>query len=148
MIRLALHYCAAYRHAYNLHNCRSLGRPSQSSRILQEEVVPAHLLLLVHLRLVLVDSRSVAVRVTAEGDVEVLEELVAAGEERLGGVGAGVDGGLAVEDDDAVGEVGRHDEVVLDDEGGLLAVHDEALDYAGGDDALFGVEVAVWCQWL
>jgi hypothetical protein len=33
---------------------------------------------------------------------------------------------------------------VLDDEGRLLAVHDEALDDAGGDDALLAVEVGGW----
>jgi hypothetical protein len=121
----------------------SYGTPSsQGVGIFQEEVVATHLLLLVHLGLVLVDSGTVAVGVTAEGDVEILEELVAACEEGLGRVGAGVDGRLAIEDNDAVGKVGRHDEIVLDDEGGFLAVHDEALDDASGDDTLLRVEVA------
>jgi len=89
----------------------------------------------------LVDTGTVAVGVAAEGNVEVLQELVAAGEEGFGGVGTGVDGWLAIEDDDTVGEVGRHDEVVLDDESGLLGVHDETLDDTCGDDTLFRVEV-------
>lgn len=99
------------------------------------------LLLLIKLGVELVDARAVAVGVATEGNVEVLEELVAAREQGLWGVSAGLDGGLAVEDDDAVGEVGGHDEIVLDDEGGFLGVHDEALDDAGGDDTLLGVEV-------
>ena len=89
----------------------------------------------------LVDTRAVGAGVAAEGDVQGLEELVAAGEQRLGRLGARVDRGLTVEDDDAVGEVGGHDEIVLDDKGGLLGVHDEALDDARGDDTLLGVEV-------
>ena len=40
--------------------------------------------------------------------------------------GSGGDTGIAAEDDDTVGEVGGHDEVVLDDEGGLLSVQDES----------------------
>lgn len=99
-------------------------------------------MLLVHLRLVFVDSRSVSVWIPAEGNVEVLQELVTACEEGLGRVGTSVDGWLAVEDDDTVGEVGGHDEIVLDDEGGFLGVHDKALDDASGDDTLLGVEVA------
>ena len=55
--------------------------------------------------------------------------------------GGGGDGRLALKDDDTVGEVGGHDEIVLDDEGRLLRVHDEALDDAGRDDTLLGVEV-------
>lgn len=89
----------------------------------------------------LVDARTVGHGVAAEGDVQALEESVGAGEQGLGGVGAGLDRGLAVEDDDAVGEVGGHDEIVLDDEGGLLGVHDEALDDARGDETLLRVEV-------
>ena len=104
-------------------------------------VVALGLLLLVELRVVLVDAGPVVGRVAAEGDVQVLQEAVAAGEQGLGLVGVGVDAGLAVEDDDPVGEVGGHDEVVLDDEGRLLGVHDEALDDARGDDTLLGVEV-------
>ena len=89
----------------------------------------------------LVDTRAVGAGVAAEGNVKSLEELVAAGEQRLGRLRARVDRGLTVEDDDAVGKVGGHDEIVLDDEGGLLGVHDEALDDARGDDTLLGVEV-------
>lgn len=89
----------------------------------------------------LVDTRAVGARVTTEGDVQGLEELVAAGEQGLGCVGVRLDGRLAVEDDDTVGKVGCHDEIVLDDEGGLLGVHDEALDDTRGDNTLLGIEV-------
>ena len=53
----------------------------------------------------------------------------------------GLDTRLAVVDDDSVGEVGGHDQIVLDDEGRRLAVQDEPLDHAAGDDALLRVEV-------
>lgn len=104
-------------------------------------VVAAHLLFLVELRSVLVDARAVVGGVTTEGDVEVLQEGVAAGEERLGLVGVRVDTGLAVKDDDTVGEISGHDEIVLDDEGRLLGVHDESLDDSRGNDTLLGIEV-------
>lgn len=106
-------------------------------------IVTAKLLLLIHLTVVLVDARPVTVWVTTESDVEILQKLVAAGEERFGLVGTRIDRGLAVEDNDAIGKVGRHDEIVLDDEGCLLGVHDEALDDASGNDTLLGVEVAI-----
>ena len=89
----------------------------------------------------LVDTRAVGAGVAAEGNIKGFEELVAASEQRLGCLRTRVDRGLTVEDDDAVGKVGGHDEIVLDDEGGLLGVHDEALDDARGDDTLLRVEV-------
>lgn len=104
-------------------------------------VVAVHLLLLVELRAVLVDTRTEVGRVTTEGDVEVLQEGVAAGEEGLGLVGMSVDTGLTVKYDDTIGKISSHDEIVLDDEGSLLGVHDVSLDDTGGNDTLLGVEV-------
>lgn len=109
--------------------------------ILEEEVVAVQLLLLVELRLVLVDTRAVVDGVASEGDVQVLEEGVATRQERLWRVGVRLDTRLAVEDDDTVGEVSSHDEIVLDDKRGLLGVHDEALDDASGNDTLLRVKV-------
>ena len=59
----------------------------------------------------------------------MFQELVHSGEEGLRRAGRGLDGWLALEDDDAVGQVGGHDEVVLHDESGLFSVQDEALDH-------------------
>lgn len=112
--------------------------------VFEEEVVSAELLLLVELRASLVDTRAVVDGVAAEGHVEVLEEGVAAGQERLGLVGVGLDTGLAVKYNDTVSQVCCHDEIVLDDKGSLLGVHDEALNDAGSDDTLLGVEVGRW----
>lgn len=109
--------------------------------VLEEEVVTIQLLLLVELGLVLVDTRAVVAGVATEGNVQILEEGVAARQERLWLVGVSVKTRLSVEDNDPVGEVSGHDEVVLDDKCGLLGVHDEALDNSGGDDTLLGVKV-------
>jgi len=79
--------------------------------------------------------------VAAEGDLQLLEELVHAREEGLGAVGRGVNAGLALVHYDAVCEVGGHDEVVLHDESGLLGVHDEALDHLGRCDTLLRVQI-------
>lgn len=109
--------------------------------LIQEEVVAVKLLVLIQLRIRLVDAGTEVGGVTAEGDIEVLEEGVAASEERLGLISVRVDTGLAVEDNDTVGQVSGHDEIVLDDKGSLLVVHDEALDDTRGNDTLLGVEV-------
>lgn len=103
--------------------------------------VAATLLLLIELRTVLVDAGAVIAGIATESDVEVLEESVAASQQRFGLVGMGVDTGLAVKDNDSVGKVGGHDEIVLDNEGRLLSVHDEALDDARSNDTLLGVEI-------
>ena len=52
-----------------------------------------------------------------------------------------MDSRLTIEDNDTIGKVGGHDEIVLDDESGLLGVHDETLDDTGSNDTLLGVEV-------
>lgn len=41
-------------------------------------------------------------------------------------------------------QVGGHDEIVLDNECGLLGVHDETLDDSRGNDTLLGVEISRW----
>ena len=109
--------------------------------VLDEEVHAGLLLLAVLDRVLFVDAGPEVCGVAAEGDVDAAEEGVGALDEGHGGAGGAVDAGLALVDDDAVGEVGGHDEVVLDDKGGALAVEDEALDDLGGDDALLRVEV-------
>lgn len=61
-----------------------------TSLFLEEEVFAGQLLLLVHLGLVLIDTRTVRVGVPTESDIQVLEELVASGEQALGGIGASI----------------------------------------------------------
>jgi len=77
---------------------------------------------LVQLGLILVDTRAEIRGITAESNVKVLEELVAAGEERFGSVGASLNTWLTVKDNNAICEVSCHDEIVLDDESSLLGV--------------------------
>jgi len=89
----------------------------------------------------LIDAWSERVRVAAEGDVQVFEKLVAAREQALWRVSFSIHGGLPIEYDDSICEIRGHDEVVLDDEGSLLSVHDETLDYSSCDNTLLGVEV-------
>ncbi len=47
------------------------------------------------------------------------------GDVRLRLISMRIDTGLAVEDNDAVGQIRSHDEIVLYNEGSLLCVHDE-----------------------
>mmetsp|Transcript_4528 Transcript_4528/g.10273 ORF Transcript_4528/g.10273 Transcript_4528/m.10273 type:complete len:761 (-) Transcript_4528:27-2309(-) len=107
----------------------------------EDEVVARLLLLAVLGRVLLVDAWPEVARVAPEGDVELLEEDVEAVHETHGRLGRALDAGLAVVDDDTVGERGGHHEVVLNNEGGLLHVtHHPPPDDLGRDDALLAVE--------
>ena len=68
-----------------------------------------------------------------EGDLQLAEESVHPRKEGLGGVSSSIHPWLSFIHNHTVREVGGHDEIVLDDKGGLFAVHDEAFDH------LFGV---------
>lgn len=107
-------------------------------------VIPMQFLILVQLTIVFIDPRSEAVGITTKGDIQVLKEFITACEQTLRRVRPGVDGRLTVEDDNSICKVGGHDEIVLNDEGGLLSVHNEAFDDTGGDYALLGVKVGAW----
>lgn len=89
----------------------------------------------------LVDTRSVVGRIAPEGNVKILQESVATSEQRLGLVGVRVDTRLAIEDNDSISQVGSHDEIVLDDEGSLLGVHDISLDDTRSNNTLLGVKI-------
>lgn len=104
-------------------------------------VVAARLLVLVKLRALLVDTRAVVGRVTTECNIEVVQELVAASKEGLGCVGVSIDTRLSVKDNDTIGKIGGHDEIVLDNKGRLFGVHDESLDDSRGNDTLLGIEI-------
>ena len=104
--------------------------------------VAAHLLLSIHLAVRLIDPRTEAVRVAAEGDIEILEESIAACQKTFGFVCPSRNRRLAIEHDDTVCEVGCHDEIVLDHEGRRLGVHDEALDHTGCDYPLLRVKIS------
>ena len=56
--------------------------------------------------------------------------------------GPGLDSRCTVKDDDSVGEISSHDEIVLDDESRSLRAHDKLLDHLTGDNTLFRVEVS------
>ena len=106
-------------------------------------VVAVQLLLLVKLTLVLVDTRSETVRITTERNVQVLQKSVAAGEKGFRLVGMSIDGRLAVEHNNTVSEISSHDEIVLDNESGLLRVHDETLDDSGSSDTLCNENISM-----
>ena len=48
---------------------------------------------------------------------------------------------LTLVDDDLIGEVRGHNEVMLDDETALFRVHNEALDDASAEQSLLRVQV-------
>ena len=54
--------------------------------------------------------------------------------------GSSRDGRLTLEDNDPVGKVGGHDEIVLNDERSLLRMKYESLDNFGSDNTLLGIQ--------
>ncbi len=88
-----------------------------------------------------VDTRTGILGVASERDIERPEERVHAGEEGLGRRGVGLERGRALEHDDTIGQIRGHDEIVLDNEGGLLAVANVALDDLGRVQTLLRVQV-------
>lgn len=112
------------------------------THILSTYKVSGHLLFLIKLGVLLVDTRSKVGRIASEGDIKVLQEGVAACKERLGGIGVSINTRLAVKDNDTIGKIGGHDEIVLNDEGSLLGVHDESLNHSRGNDTLLGVKIS------
>lgn len=55
----------------------------------------------------------------------------------------GSNGGFTLENNNTVGQVGCHDEIVLNDKRRLLGVEDESFHDFGGNDTLFGVQEAM-----
>lgn len=72
-----------------------------------------------------VDSGPIVVGISAKSDSQQGQEFVHSDEKTLGSVGQRVDRRCPLEDDDSVGQICRHDEIVLDDEACLLGVQDK-----------------------
>lgn len=89
----------------------------------------------------LVDPRTEVSRISSECDAQHIQELVHTVHQTLGSVRYTLNARLALVDDDLVGQVGRHDEVVLDHKGSFLVVQNKPLEDSGADDSLLTVQV-------
>ena len=87
-------------------------------------------------RVELVDARAMVGWVATESDMEVAQKGIHSGHERLRPGRTTGDTGLSRKHHDAVGQVCRHEQVVVDDECCFFGVHDEALDDARHHQAL------------
>ena len=67
-------------------------------------------------------------RVTSEGDLERLQEFVHAKQQGHWRVGKCFDAGFTLEHDDHIGQIGSHDEIVLNNKGRLLRVENVAVE--------------------
>jgi hypothetical protein len=101
-----------------------------------EEVVAGRLLFLIFLGGELVDAWTEVGRVATESDIHELEELVHTADKTLWGCAPGFLGGDTVEDDDLVGKIGSHDEIVLYNESTTLLVDDPTFHDLRGTDSL------------
>lgn len=98
-------------------------------------------MLLVQHRVKFVDPGTIVGGVSPEGDSEHVQKFVHSVHQALGRVGHALHAGLSLVDDDLIGQVGRHDEVVFDHKGSLLVVEDEPLEHSRADDSLLAVQV-------
>ena len=88
----------------------------------------SQLLLPVFGGLSLVDARSIVGGIPSEGDIQRLQEGIHACQQTLRLACSCSPAGLTVVDNDAICQIGCHDEVMLYYERSLLGVHDEPLD--------------------
>ena len=89
----------------------------------------------------LVDTRPEVGWVTTEGDLKLGEELVHTSQKGGWGVGLTLGSWCTVVDNYTVGEVGCHDEIVLNNEASLSGVEDIALNHFSCYDTLLRVEI-------
>lgn len=87
-------------------------------------------------RVQLVDAWPEIVRIATECDAKQFQESVHAVEQRLRRIGDGVHRRRALEHDDPVGQVGGHDEIVLDHEARFLGVQNVPARVRGGDKSI------------
>jgi hypothetical protein len=98
-------------------------------------------LLLIQNRVELINPGSVVRRISSEGNAQHVQELVHSVNQSLRRVGPALEAWLSLVDNNLIGKVGGHDEVVLDNKGSLLIVEDESLEHSGADDSLLAVQV-------
>lgn len=99
---------------------------------------------LIKLTVVLVDSRAKAVGISTECNVQVPQESVTTGEKRFRLICMGINRWLAIEHNDTVSEISSHDEIVLDNEGGLLRIHNESFNNSRSRNSLCKVFVSTY----
>lgn len=109
--------------------------------IIEKEVVAFGLLFLILARVLLVNTRAEINWVTSESNVHQLKEFVHSRDHAFRGSARGFFGWDAIEQNDLVGHVGSHNEIVLNNEGSTLGRHNPSLHDLGGNDTLFGVEI-------
>lgn len=68
-------------------------------------------------------------RISAEGNLKMLQEFVHASQERLRSASFGVDTRSSIEDNDTVSQICGHDEIVLHNESSLFGMQNEPLDH-------------------
>ena len=92
-------------------------------------------------RVNLVDARSVVFGISSEGDFERSQEHVHARQKTLRRRSCRLLRWLTLENDDTIGQVRSHDEIVFDDESCLFTVTNVSLDDSGSVQTLLGVQV-------
>jgi len=115
--------------------------PGLGFLIIEKEVVTFGFLFLILARVHLVNTRAEINGVASKSDVHQLKELVHSRDHAFRGSAVGVFGWDTIEENDLVGHVGSHNEIVLNNEGSTLGRHNPTLHDLGGNDTLFGVEI-------
>src|SRR6201996_5390976 len=93
----------------------------------------------------LINSWSISIWIATECYVKTLQEPVTSCQETLWRVGFAINTWLTVENNHSICQISCHYEIVFDDKGSLLRMHDKPLNDAGSNDTLFGIQI---CRWL
>ena len=103
------------------------------------EVISALFLFTVEGRIQFIDSRSVVGRVSSEGDIHKGQEFIHSIDQILWSVSHTIRSRGSFINNDLIGEISCHDEIMLHDEGCLFGIQDISFDDSGGYDSLFRI---------
>jgi len=110
--------------------------------IFQDEEVSGQFLFLILLGFEFVDSRSEVGGISSEGDTHQAQEFIHSADQVLRSVSNTISTRSTFVNNNQIGKISGHDEIVFNDETSLLGVQDESLDNLGSNNSLFGIQIS------
>lgn len=110
--------------------------------IFQDEEVSGQFLFLILLGFKFVNSGSEVGGISSEGDTHEAQEFIHSADQVLRSVSNTISTGSTFINNNQIGKISGHDEIVFNDETSLLGVQDESLDNLGSNNSLFGIQIS------
>jgi len=110
--------------------------------IFQDEEVSGQFLFLILLGFEFVDSGSEVGGISSEGDTHQAQEFIHSADQVLRSVSNTISTRSTFVNNNQIGKISGHDEIVFNDETSLLGVQDESLDNLGSNNSLFGIQIS------